>query len=382
MKNVSSALKTHFAGQEQTLAQCLLVVLKNGTSFGFTTHDQTITISGWTGAKSIVNGIYRATEGLSATAVQTSAALNVDTTEIEGPQVSPSIIEDQLVGGYWDFARFYLFTVNYKDLSDSTGCLFQRVGKIGEVTVEGGHFKSEVRGLMQEYTKTICELTTPGCRANFGDSRCKVALGPYTYLGTVASVNADNMTFYDSGLTQSGGGPASVAITNVANSNPCIITTADNSLNLITGQAITIAGIIGPTLLNVVTVVMQKLAPTQFSINVDTTDTFTYPPYVSGGTVTPYGGSGTTAGFFDGGKVTFNSGNNANLSEEVKTFVTGQVTLVLPMPYTIVAGDTYTIIRGCQKTLQACMDYSNVVNFVGEPYVRGIDELMQVGRHQ
>ncbi len=84
------------------------------------------------------------------------------------------------------------------------------------------------------------------------------------------------------------------------------------------------------------------------------------------------------AGYFNYGVVTFTSGANAGLSMEVKEYTPGKVTLVLPMPYTISAGDNYTIIAGCDKSFDTCVaKFNNAINFRGEPHVPGIDKLFQ-----
>ena len=66
---------------------------------------------------------------------------------------------------------------------------------------------------------------------------------------------------------------------------------------------------------------------------------------------------------------------------EVKSYTVGQLVLVLPMPYTIAVGNTYSLIAGCDKTFPTCRDrFSNVLNFRGEPYLPGLDSIVQVGR--
>ena len=84
------------------------------------------------------------------------------------------------------------------------------------------------------------------------------------------------------------------------------------------------------------------------------------------------------AGYFNFGKVTFTSGANNGLSMEVKRFAGGEVTLVLPMPYDITAGDSFSIVAGCDKSFSTCIKrFSNAVNFRGEPHVPGTDKMLQ-----
>jgi len=85
------------------------------------------------------------------------------------------------------------------------------------------------------------------------------------------------------------------------------------------------------------------------------------------------------AGFFNQGKVTFISGLNAGISMEVKEFSAGgKITLVLPLPFSVIAGDSYTMSAGCDKTFQTCVGlYNNALNFRGEPHVPGTDKILE-----
>lgn len=89
------------------------------------------------------------------------------------------------------------------------------------------------------------------------------------------------------------------------------------------------------------------------------------------------------SGLYSQGTVTFISGANDGLVMEVKehTFSSGTggvVTLALPLPYAIEAGDMFLITKGCDKTVGTCeMRFANVVNFRGEPHVPGLDRMLE-----
>jgi hypothetical protein len=379
VKTVSANLKAHFAQQYQTTRQCVRVELKDGTILRFTDHDQDVVISGWSGRDAPLNGTYLAASGYFASDVQTTSDLAVANMELHGPLTAASQLDADVAAGLWDFAAFTIFRINWQDLTASMGPYYVRVGRLGEISTQLGTFKDELRGLAQAYTNTLCEVTSPLCRANLGDARCTVSLAPFTVTGTVTSVNADNQTFYDTSRTEPGPTTASVAITGISNANPGVVTMADGSLNLSDGQAVVLSGIVGPGVLNAVTVAHNPSGNT-FQLSVDTTDTSAYPPYISGGTVTLYGGS---SGYFDYGVLTWTSGNNNGLKQEVKQYLPGQITLVLPMPYAIQVGDHYSMHAGCDRVYATCRDrFSNYLNFRGEYKLPGTDKLIQVGRHQ
>ena len=363
MRTIASALATHIAGEVTKLATCWKVTLTNATVKAFTDHDSNLVVDGVT---------YLAASGYTASDVDTAAALNVDTMEVSGFSASPSVTEADALSGLWDVAAIEVFQVNWASVTD--GKIWQRVGTQGEVTLNRGQFQAELRGMMQAYTATIVELTSPTCRANLGDTRCGVALGPFTVTGTVTSVSADNATVGDTSRAEAGptGG---IAISSISLANPGVVTLASH-LNLAEDSPITITGATGMTTINGSTTFRNPNAgKTTFDLPVDTT---LYPAYTGSGVVTPLGG---TSGYFDRGLITFTSGPNNGLSMEVKSYTVGQLVLVLPMPYTIAVGNTYSLIAGCDKTFPTCRDrFTNVVNFRGEPYLPGLDSIVQVGR--
>ena len=83
--------------------------------------------------------------------------------------------------------------------------------------------------------------------------------------------------------------------------------------------------------------------------------------------------------YYGEGLVAWLTGANAGLSQKVKVHsgTGGVFLLMLPMPYTIVVGDTFSAIAGCHKRLtEDCITkFANVLNFQGEPHRPGIDSL-------
>ncbi len=256
------------------------------------------------------------------------------------------------------------------------GAIIERIGNLGEVTIERGAFKAELRGLMQAYTRSIGEITSASCRADLGDARCTVDLAPLTVTSTITGTNPDGVTLYDSARAEPGPTGA-VNIINVSNANPGVVTLAA-PVPFPVGSPVTLSAINGMPLLNQDTIVRNP-SGVHFDLGIDTSDTAVYGIYVDNGVCTPLGGS---TGYFDYGLITFTSGLNSGLSMEVKSYVPGQITLQLPFPYAVVPGDAYTMHAGCDKSLATCRDrFNNIVNMRAEPYLPGIDRLVQVGRH-
>lgn len=361
MITVSAALKAHLASETQTTALLWKVILTNATTLGFTNHDQDIVFGGVT---------YASATGYSRSDIPTGAALEVDALEVQGFLTSPSITEADLAAGIWDFAAVKISLVNYKDLT--MGELIYRVGTLGEVTLERGKFKAELRGKTQAYTRIIGQNTSPSCRTTLGSSLCTVNLTPFTVTSTLTGVGADNRTLYDTARTELGptGG---ISITGITRANPGVVTLA-SAVPWAVGTPVTISGVVGMLQVNTVTTVRNPSGST-FALPVDTS---AFSAYVSGGTVTPLGAN---SGYFDNGVITFTSGLNNGLRMEVASYVPGQIILELPMPYALAIGNTYSMHAGCDYSFATCRDrFTNVANFRGEPYIPGVDKLMQAGK--
>lgn len=83
-------------------------------------------------------------------------------------------------------------------------------------------------------------------------------------------------------------------------------------------------------------------------------------------------------GYFAGGKVTFTSGLNNGKSMEIKEFSSGRFVCVLPLPFSIVPGDNYIAVTGCDKRFETCITrFANAVNFRGEPHVPGMNRMLE-----
>lgn len=185
MRNVPASLATHIAGETISLCTLWYAQLLDTTVLGFTDHDADIVLGGVR---------YMAASGFTATAIDTTAALNVDNLDVDGMLVSPAITEADLVSGRWDFALIRIMVINWRDLSG--GVIIQRVGRLGEVSAMGSKFKAEIRGIMQALQQPIGQVYQPACRADFGDSKCKFDISTVTVTATLSSISANGRTLY------------------------------------------------------------------------------------------------------------------------------------------------------------------------------------------
>lgn len=84
-------------------------------------------------------------------------------------------------------------------------------------------------------------------------------------------------------------------------------------------------------------------------------------------------------GWFDGGTVRFETGQNAGRSVEIKSWVQsgGHLEMELPFGYLPAIGDAFSIYPGCDKSPHACsVKFSNILNMRAEPYLPGQDQVL------
>ena len=198
MKAISTALKNHLALPATTIAFCWKVTLKNGTVYGFTDHDKSITYDGVT---------YAANVGFTASAIDTSSGLSTSNLEVVGFLDSSRLSLNRINAGDWDRAYFELFIVNYNNLS--MGKMTLLCGYVGNITVEGPmKYTLELRGISSKLDVDIVEKCSPYCRYTLGDSRCKatgLSAIPKTQICQVKYVSSRLIFYYDTDYGQANG---------------------------------------------------------------------------------------------------------------------------------------------------------------------------------
>lgn len=76
-------------------------------------------------------------------------------------------------------------------------------------------------------------------------------------------------------------------------------------------------------------------------------------------------------GYYDLGAIQFTSGALSGTKRTVKSWASGAITLLNPLPVAPAVSDTFTIWPGCDRTKATCESakFNNVVNFKGFPFI-------------
>lgn len=170
-KTASVALKNHMAGESTTMCTLWTITRTDGEVFRFTDLDKTIVFDGETFVSAV---------GYNRSAIQGDLGGSVDNMDIDGLIDNVLLKEQEMRAGKFNNAKLRIELINWMDLS--MGSMVLRSGWLGEVTQgSNGTFKSEVRGLIASLQNNIGEQYSPECRADLGDSRCKIDLDSSWY---------------------------------------------------------------------------------------------------------------------------------------------------------------------------------------------------------
>lgn len=151
-------------GELTALALCWRVERQDGVTIGITAHDRDLEIDGL---------LYRAAPGMTPSAISRSASLDADSMDVTGALTSAAIGEADLLAGRWDGARVIFFAT---DWSAPGATVSLGEGTIGAVETRGDMLTAELRGISAALERPVVEETSPECRAELGDRRCRVAM--------------------------------------------------------------------------------------------------------------------------------------------------------------------------------------------------------------
>ncbi|MEA3034147.1 MAG: hypothetical protein QOH86_2163 [Sphingomonadales bacterium] len=165
-----------------TLAFCWRVARRDGICLGFTTHDRALSIGGLA---------YRPAPGMLPSAVIRSDGFDAAALDVAGALTSDSISAADLAAGRWDGAAISLFAVDWEQ-PDGERIMLAR-GELGEVALKGSAFEAELKGPAALLDRPAVEQTSPDCRAELGDRRCRIDLAPLTRVTRVAAIVAEDV---------------------------------------------------------------------------------------------------------------------------------------------------------------------------------------------
>lgn len=169
-------------GALTTIALCWRIERRDGVTIGLTDHDRDLLIDGL---------VHRAAPGMTPSAIKRSDRLDADTMDVTGALTSTAIGARDLLAGRWDGARVMLFAV---DWTGAAGRVELGEGLIGAVETQDDAFTAELRGASALLDRPVVEETSPECRAELGDRRCRVAMAGRRTFARLIAVDGISLT--------------------------------------------------------------------------------------------------------------------------------------------------------------------------------------------
>ncbi|MGB5484864.1 DUF2163 domain-containing protein [Parasphingorhabdus sp.] len=155
---------------------------EDGVALGFTSHDRDLVVDAFR---------YRSAPGMVPSSIALSDSLDIDNVEIEGVMTSAAIAETDIADGRWDGALLYVSLINWEQPSAEPLPLI--CGEFGEIVRSGDSFTVEMLGATSFLNEPIAPLTSPTCRAEFGDSQCKLSLHRHQRECRITLINGDEI---------------------------------------------------------------------------------------------------------------------------------------------------------------------------------------------
>jgi len=195
VKTIPSALLTHYGQDVTTVAHALKITRADAQVFGFTSHDQDVTISGVT---------YGAAQGLDASAIVTAAGGAVGNLEIRTLNDGSLFTLTDILGGVWRNAAFLIFRYNWATPANGIDTLL--AGTLGEIRWDETMLTVELRDLRQYLQQPVGSASSKNCRYRLGSTDknngglCMIDLPSLMVVGVTVTSVTDNRIFVASPL--------------------------------------------------------------------------------------------------------------------------------------------------------------------------------------
>ena len=105
---------------------------------------------------------------------------------------SDALEAQDLALGRWDGARVRLFAMDWEAPADEQIDLLG--GDLSEVSIDGDGFSAVLAGSAAMLDDPVCPSTSPHCRADFGDKKCRVDLAGRSVTAHVVSSSDGELT--------------------------------------------------------------------------------------------------------------------------------------------------------------------------------------------
>ena len=172
-------------GTLTSVALCWRIERRDGAGAALTSHDRAIEIGGVR---------YDPAPGMTPAAIRSEMGLEARASEVAGSLTSVAISEPDILAGRWDGAALRLFAADWTAPGGEQVELIS--GELGQVASKDGEYSVDLLGAAAKLERPVCPLTSPECRAELGDARCRVDMAGRTMRAVVVA-SAGNVVRLD-----------------------------------------------------------------------------------------------------------------------------------------------------------------------------------------
>lgn len=190
-KEISAGLQTAFEADAVTVSYCIQIRRKDGRVYRMTDHNVDITVD---------NGTYDASIPFELGPIDTGSTMTVDNTDLalfcDGTIFDLVDFKKRLFDG----AEVEIRIVDWTSLAN--GSLFVRRGWISQCDYnQNNRVEISIVGMLKLLDYPVARVYSPLCNADFGDSRCKMAVDwSKMYRDGNTYTVGDSVYFYDTSL--------------------------------------------------------------------------------------------------------------------------------------------------------------------------------------
>ena len=191
-KYISPAMQAHLNSGATNFVMCWrLTPVSSYSTIGFTEHHQDI----------IYKGIaYQAKSGLSTSAVKQSDELSPNNIDADFFLNLNDKQAYDFRAGIFDTALCDFFLIDA--LQPALGIISLLRGSLSTIQFSRGQAGAQIDSLSARLQQNLLERSSPTCRANLGDNRCRVKLAAFTVTGIVMKATNNNQVFIDDKRTE------------------------------------------------------------------------------------------------------------------------------------------------------------------------------------
>lgn len=166
MRQIPAQLLSHYETGRTSVCMLVKVKCKDGTILAFTTLDAPVTFTD--GPDGPIT--YSPTNGIRPSEQVWVGDLSVDTAEATGWIRDSGITEQQIRAGIFNFARWWIYEVNYLDVD--AGYVLKGSGTTGETRFSDKAWTVELRAKKQQLKQPMLDSYTLTCRVKYGSPPC------------------------------------------------------------------------------------------------------------------------------------------------------------------------------------------------------------------